>query len=175
METIWGIKLKLCWILLNISLYKNIVFYCCCLSNLVAMPTLNFHIFIMGKMKIAFIAISLKIFIWKLFLEMFVEWWLVLYQTYTFCLNFLIWLVVMATKRLNLQQQKINSSEDIWGIKLRFCRIFQCVSFCRSFGFYCYCPSSLVSMSTLSFHWLIIGKLKIGIDCYLITALQIFL
>ena len=34
--------MKLCRIVYNISLYKNIGFYCHCLSTLVAMATLNF-------------------------------------------------------------------------------------------------------------------------------------
>ena len=48
-EAIRGIKLKVCRIVYNISLYKNIVFYCRCLSTLVAMATLNFHGLINGK------------------------------------------------------------------------------------------------------------------------------
>ena len=51
-EAIRGIKLKLYRIVCNISLYENIVFYCRCLSTLIAMETSNFHRLIMGKMKI---------------------------------------------------------------------------------------------------------------------------
>ena len=36
--------------------------------------------------------------------------WVVLYQTYTFCPNLSIWLVVMATKGLNLQNDIKTSS-----------------------------------------------------------------
>ena len=42
------IKLKLCRLILNISLYKKI-FYCHCLSTLVPMATLNFHRLVIGK------------------------------------------------------------------------------------------------------------------------------
>ena len=50
---------------------------------------------------------------------------MVLYKTYLFYRNLLIWLVTMATKRQNLRKniQKINSSEAVWGIKLKRCRI----------------------------------------------------
>ena len=68
-----GIKMKLCGVIHNICHYKNIVFYCRCLSTLVAMATLNFPRLIMGKLNIGiycyFIADILTIF-----LEMFVEW-----------------------------------------------------------------------------------------------------
>ena len=48
--------------------------------------------------------------------------WVVLYKTYLFCCNLLIWL---ATKRQNLRKKysKINSTEAVWGIKLKLCRI----------------------------------------------------
>ena len=61
-EAIRGIKMKLCRIIHNIIRYKKTVFYCHCLSTLVAMATLNFHRLIMGKSTLAFIAISLQIF-----------------------------------------------------------------------------------------------------------------
>ena len=41
-ETVSGLKLKLGRIVHDISLYKNIVFYFCCLSTLVAMATFKF-------------------------------------------------------------------------------------------------------------------------------------
>ena len=41
-EAILGIKLKLCRNIHSISLYKSIVFYCCCLCTLIAMATYEF-------------------------------------------------------------------------------------------------------------------------------------
>ena len=38
-EAVWWIKLKLCRIVSKISLYKNVIFHCCCSSTLVAMAT----------------------------------------------------------------------------------------------------------------------------------------
>ena len=99
-EAIRGIKLKRCSIVHNTGLYKNIVLYCHCLSTLVAIATLNFHRF-REKCKLAFIAISLQIF-WQKFFFFRNVCWVVLYQTYTFCPNLSIWLVVMVTERLNL-------------------------------------------------------------------------
>ena len=61
-EAIRTIKLKLCRIVHNISLYDNIVFHCRSLRTLVAMATLSSHGLTMGKLKWDFIAISLQIF-----------------------------------------------------------------------------------------------------------------
>ena len=50
-EVIRGMKLKLC---INVCYIRciNCVFYCCCACGFVAMATLNFHRFIMGKVKV---------------------------------------------------------------------------------------------------------------------------
>ena len=45
-------KLKLCINICVIMLYINYVFYCCWACGFVAMATLNFHRFIMGKVKV---------------------------------------------------------------------------------------------------------------------------
>ena len=44
-------KLKLCLHVCVIMFYINFVFYCCCACGFVAMATLSFHRFIMGKVK----------------------------------------------------------------------------------------------------------------------------
>ena len=49
-EAVRWIKLKLCRIVHDISVLK-LVFYCRCLSTLVAMATLNFHRLIMGNVQ----------------------------------------------------------------------------------------------------------------------------
>ena len=51
-EAIRGIKLKFCRTVHNISLYKNYVFYCCCLCAFVAMATYSFHRRTMGKVTV---------------------------------------------------------------------------------------------------------------------------
>ena len=51
-EVIRGMKLKLCINVCVIILYIKYVFYCCCACGFVAMATLSFHRFIMGKVKV---------------------------------------------------------------------------------------------------------------------------
>ena len=51
-EAIRGMKLKLRINVCVIMLYINYVFYCCCACGFVAMATLSFHRFIMGKVKV---------------------------------------------------------------------------------------------------------------------------
>ena len=50
-EVIMGMKLKLCINVCVIILYINYVFYYCCTCGFVAMATLSFCRFIMGKVK----------------------------------------------------------------------------------------------------------------------------
>ena len=91
-----GIKLKLWRIVHNISLYKNFVFNCRCLNTFVAMATLNFHRLRMGNWKLPF---HCGYFDKSSFKNVY---WVILYQT--FCQKLSIWLVVMATKMLNLRK-----------------------------------------------------------------------
>ena len=51
-EVIRGMKPKLYINVCVIILYINCVFYCCCACGFVAMATLSFHRFIMGKVKV---------------------------------------------------------------------------------------------------------------------------
>ena len=51
-KMIWGLKLKLCIDVHDISLYIKYVFYCRCLCSFVVMATLSFHRLIMGKVEI---------------------------------------------------------------------------------------------------------------------------
>ena len=53
-EVLRGMKLKLCINVCVIILYIKCVFGCCCACGLIAMATLSFHRFIMGKMKAGF-------------------------------------------------------------------------------------------------------------------------
>ena len=157
LEAIWGIKLKLCRILLSISLYTNIVSLA---VALVVMATWNFHRRIMVKWKSAFIAISLPIFDWKLFRNV---CWVGLYQTYIFCPNFPIWFVFEATKRLNLRNiLKINSSEAIFGIKLTLCRNCHSISLFKTIVIIDVTYALWLLWQLKSFHILIMGKMKIG-------------
>ena len=83
----------------------------------------HWHVYNGNKWKLAFTAISVQIF-WQHFYRNVP--WVVLYQTYLFGSNLLIWLVTMATKRQNLWKiyWKINSSEAVWGIKLKLSWLF---------------------------------------------------
>ena len=45
-------------------------------------------------------------------------------------------------------KKKINSSEAIWGIKLKLCRNVHSMSLYKSVGIFCHCISTLVAMAT---------------------------
>ena len=64
--------------------------------------------------------------------------WVVLYQTYHFCFNLLIWVVTMATRRQNLRKniKKINSLEAVSGIKLKLFRIVTNISLYKTIDFF---------------------------------------
>ena len=98
-----GGGLKLCRIIHNISRFKNTVFYCRCLSTLVAMATLNFHRLIIGKLQIDVYCYFIADIWQKIFRNVCC---VVLYQTYTFCPSISIWLVT--TKRPNLWKKIFN-------------------------------------------------------------------
>ena len=91
-----GIKLKLCKIFSNISLYKNVV-----LLSLLKHFGCYHGNFKWQKWKLRFIAISLQIF-WRKFYRN--VCWMVLHNAYHFSLNLSIWLVAMATEMLNLRK-----------------------------------------------------------------------
>ena len=84
--------------------------------------------------------------------------WVVLYQTYLFCYNLLIWLVTMATNRQKLQKIKKNSSEAVCKIKLKFCSIVSNFSLYKKSVFYCSCSCILVAMATKKFPLTCNGK-----------------
>ena len=60
-EVIKGINLKLYINVCVIILYITYVFYCCCACGFVAMATLIFHWFIMGKVKVGLFYLTLGI------------------------------------------------------------------------------------------------------------------
>ena len=99
-EVLRRMKLKLCINVCVIILYIIYGFYCCCACGFVAMLTLSFHRFIMGKVKVGlyfYICIWLYVFWQKLYSNV---PWVVLYQPYELSLNCWIWLVAMANERL---------------------------------------------------------------------------
>ena len=104
-EAVLGIKLKLCRIVSNISIYKN-YFYCRCSSTLLWQLKVSIDLQ-WEKWKLRFIAISLQIFWQKFYRNV---CWVALNQAYHFKLNLWIWLVTMATERLNLQKKNIKRS-----------------------------------------------------------------
>ena len=105
----WGIKLKLCRIVSNISFYKSIIFIAVA-QALWLLWQLKVSIDLQSeKWKLRFIATSLQIF-WQKFYKN--VCWVVLHQAYHYSLNLSIWLVAMATERLNLQ--KNIKPEDNW-------------------------------------------------------------
>ena len=149
------------------------MFYCHCLSTLVAIQaTLNFHRLIMGKMKIDifcyFTADILTKFFWKCLLSG------PLPNIYFLSkpLNLIGW-HGNPKDQFAYNIKKINSSEAIWGMKLKLCRNVHSISFYKNifffFFFYCCCICTLVVMATSSFHRLIMGKMKIGFNCWLIA------
>ena len=141
-----GIKLKLCRIVSNNCLYKKL-FLLPLLKHFGCYGNLKFPLTCNGKSENWDLLLSHC----RYFDESFFRnvCWVVLYQTYTFCPNLAIWLVVMATKRLNLREKKnINSSEAIWEMKLKLCRIVHSISFYKSYFFYICYICTLVAMAT---------------------------
>ena len=126
------------WYIHNISLYKNYVFYCCCSCAFLATATDNFH------RLMAFISISLQIFWQKFFRNV---PWVDLYHTYEFRPNRWIWLVAMATERINLRKN-IKKSEAIRGMKLKLCRNVHNISLYKIYVFYCRCSYAFIAMAT---------------------------
>ena len=53
--------------------------------------------------------------------------------------------------------------------KSELCRNIHSISLCKNYVFDCHCSSTFVGVATFSFHWLIMGKMKIGICCYVIA------
>ena len=98
--------------------------------------------------------------------------WVDLYRTYHFCPDLWIWLVAMATERLNLRKQYSESisSEAIKGINLKFCRHVHNISLHKS---YCGCSCNFVAMATLIFHWLVIADIltKVLQKCFWFRSL----
>ena len=120
-----------------------------------------------------FFAISLQIYWRKFFGNV---CWVGLYQTYTFCPNLSIWLVGKAIQRINLHiiLKKSTPQKLYGGWSWNFAEMFIAlvstkIFFFFFFFFYCCCICTLVVMATSSFHGLIMGKMKIGFNCWLIA------
>ena len=124
------------------------------LSTLVAMASLNFHR-LMGKMKIGIYCYFIADILRSSFRTF---CWVDHYQTYTFYPNLSIWLVVMATKRLNLWKIFKN---QLW-IKLNLCRNVHSISLYKNTVFLLSLHMHIGCYGNKSFQRLIIGKLKIG-------------
>ena len=124
-EAIRGLKLKFCRNDHNISLYKNYVFYCRCSYAFVAITTYSFHRLIMGKVEVGLYFYLTANILTKVF--QYVPW-VVLLQTNEFCQNHWIWLVAMATERIN------------------FAGMFICLY--KRYVFYCCCSCAFVAMAT---------------------------
>ena len=118
-EAVWGIKLKLCRIVSNNNLYKNI-FFIAVAKALWLLWQLKVSIDLQWeKRKLRFIAISLQIF-WQKFYRNVPG--VVLYKPYEICPNCWFWLVAMATEMLNFRRKysKIFFSEVIRGWSWNF-------------------------------------------------------
>ena len=151
------------------------------------MATLNFHRLIVGKMKIGIYWIFIADILTNVFFRN--VCWVVLYQTYSFCPNFSVSLVVIATKRQNLQnifKKYLNSSEAIWGIKLKLCRNVHSISLCKNIVFLLpnkilFKPKILFFIAVAQALWLvwqlksflrlIMWKMEIGFNCCLIAGI----
>ena len=90
---------------------KIVLFFSCSsqIRALVAMATYSLHWLMMGKVEISiYSCLKLQIF-WYFFLYRHVPW-VVLYEPYEFCPNRWIWLVSMATLRVNFRKSIKKSS-----------------------------------------------------------------
>ena len=110
-EAIMGIKLKLCRIVHNIRLYKS-----CFLLPLRMYFRYygNLHWHIRGKVKVDIYYYLILDILTKVFWKMFLKW-----SNITVCPNLSIWLVVMATKRLNFRKNtedfRKSTSQKLYG------------------------------------------------------------
>ena len=75
-----------------------------------------------------------------------------------------LWALDINRQNLRKNIKKLNSSEAVWGIKLKLCSIVYNISLYKKIAFYCRYSSTLVAMAIEIFHWL--GKVKIEIYCY---------
>ena len=166
-EAIWRIKRKLCRNVNCISLYNNglllLLMFFHCYGNM------KFPLTYCEKWKLASVAISLQIF-WQKFYRKVP--WLVLYQTYHFCPNLWIKMIGCQGNRKdlftkNIKNQLIRILKGlIWNFADLFITFSEPVQNC---AFYCHCSCTFIALATESFHWLVMGKVKIGIYCYLIS------
>ena len=87
------------------------------------MATYSCHWRIMGKVEIGIYCYLTVDILTKFYRNV---PWVVLFEAYEFCPNCWIWLVTMATERLNLRKniKKIVCSEAIRGTKLKLCRTY---------------------------------------------------
>ena len=97
----------------------------------------------------------------KSFLEMFVEW---SSTKYTFLSKTLNLICCHGNQKVKFAKniKKINSSEAIWGIKLKLCRNVHSISLYKLFLLMLHIHWLLWQ---LSFHRLIMGQMKIGFNC----------
>ena len=146
----------------------ELLFCCGCWSTLVAMATYSFHWLTMGKVKIKFYCHLIADILTKVLQKCLLS---CSPPAYHFRLNLSIWLVTMATQRLNCKKILINLLLRSYkgGINLNLLRIVHNISLNKITVFYCRCWSTLVAMATYSFHWFTMGKVKIEIYCYLIA------
>ena len=166
----WGIKLKLCRIVSNNSLYK-LLFFIAVSQAFWLLWQLKVSIDLQWeKWKLRFIAISLQIF-WQKFCRN--VCWVVLHQAYHFRPNLSVYCLPIGNRNVKFPKKylkKINASEAIRGIKLKLCRIVYNISLYKTTVFYCHCIRTLVAIATLNFHRLII-KWKLA---FIAISLQIF-
>ena len=155
-------KLKSCIHVHGISLYENIVFYCCCSSTLVAVATSNFHRLIMGKVEIGIYFCVTADTLTKVLQKCS---WSSLLQTTSILSKSLILIGCHGNRNVNFRKKysKIFFSEVIRGKKLKPCINVYGISLYENIVFYCCCSSTLVAVATSNFHRLIMGKVEIGI------------
>ena len=111
LEAIWGMKLKFCIHVHDISLYINYVLYYCCPFAFVAIATWSFDRLIMGKVEIGICFCITADILREVLQKCF---GVVLYQPHKFCPNRWFWLVAMATERLNfLRSHKGDEAETL--------------------------------------------------------------
>ena len=152
-------------------MYDNSVVCLNRIRVLVAMATWSCHLTYNGKNENRHLLLSHCRYFGKSFTEMFLKQsstkHIIFVDTSHF--DWLSW----QPKGWNCKKySKINSSKAIWGIKLKLCRIVHNISLYENIIFYCRCLSTLVAMATLIFHGLKMGKMKIGIYCYLIADIM---
>ena len=168
-EAVWGIKLKLCRIVSNNSLYKNTVFLLLLLKHFGCYDNLKIPLTYNGKTENWDLLCYLIADILTKVLQK-CSWSSPL-QTIWILSTWLILIGCHGNRNFNFSKKKKYSkiffSEVIRGMKLKLCINVCVIMLYINYVFYCCCACGFIAMAILSFHRFIMGKVKVSLYFYL--------